>query len=678
MTMISAVGFAQRIKNVLANRPSFRLHGAQLSYSGEHFDRWIIYLQSLTETDRKRIASLYEAPTSEASELGVYLCDHADRVCEIVDRLLVDDDSRALLQEIALDHDLEVPILPSPLRARKLLVRLGLLSDLKATHTVLPGVWSAILTPLLAGTRTSLMTLLGGCTQAELDLMTNAWEITGSHCRMASIIALADKLGQPTALSEIIARLPDMDYLGAAMVAIELGGVCFWQEVFGYELEAASQDNRDAKVVPFMRRDERAMERDIAETLLSLGVVFRINEQEVSMLVVPEELWQQVWELGRTWLLDWVADTYEGVGLTAQRRDDATRIDLQSTLKWLVIESEAGELFWQADGLSAETVDRLQRVGGHDAAYWKQTVDLAMQLGLFDPVGGKLVSKKAFETTLDLPRPAFVRHVLFEWCTGFVGTHVDQNLAKAVGLDDVWRQLMLKVLKRAKEFTPIWMRYDGVEPMLTGAGCLRDVEDSSEDLLIAELGIVNGVIWTAKLVFLDLISMLGSDYWYSKKAVAELLQIVSAFSTFSHIYQVLEHPEVGYYVPVQRASFMTDPFHTPEFETWVDALINDLLVPLGIARRHPESESVWLDTSLLRIPSPPGLLDEHRQGLVRDLFGDEDLEFKIPGPGLTRLHRVPSATEQDVVDLDLPLFVVRQSLDGRAVTGFDGQKLRLD
>ncbi len=676
--MFTLVGFAQRIKNVLANRPSLRLRGAQLSYSGEHFERWIAYLDSLKETDRDRIASLYEAPTSEASGLGTYLCDNADRVCQIVDDLLIDEDARALLSEIALDHDLEVPILPSPLRARKLLVKLGLLADVKGTHTSFPGVWSAILTPLLLGTRTSLLTLLGGCTVEELDLMTNAWEITGCDGRMASIFALANTIGQPEALAEIIARLPDMDYLGAAMVAIELGGVCFWQEVFGYELNTPNVDPVDAKVVPFMRRDERAMERDIAETLVSLGVVFRIDEQDISMLVVPEELWQQVWDLGRTWLLDWVADTYEGVGLTAQRRDDAARGDLQSTLKWLVIESEAGELVWSADKLTPETLTRLQQVGGHDASHWVQNVELAMQLGLFKVDGKRLLSNPAFETTLDLPKAAFVRHVLFEWCTGFVGTHVDKNLAKAVGLDDVWRRLMLKVLSRAKEFTPVWMRYEGVEPLLTGAGCLRDVEDSSEELLIAELGIVNGVIWTAKLVFLDLVSMLGTDYWYSKKAIAELFQIVASFSTFSHIYQVLEHPEMGLYVPVQRASFMTDPLHTPEFESWVDDLITHLLEPLGIARRHPETDSIWLDTTLLRIPSPPGLLDEHRQGLVRDLFSDPDVEFKIPGPSLTRLHRVPSATDPGVVDLDLPLFAVRQSLDGRAVTAFDGQRLRLD
>ncbi|MEZ4460196.1 MAG: hypothetical protein R3E66_10815 [bacterium] len=645
-----------------------------MSYSGEHFERWVAYLESLSNDDRLRLATLYDAAGSEPRTLAAHMCDAHEFVCSVVAREVGQSEAHTLLLEIAMDHDLEVPVLPSPIAARRVLVKLGLLRDTKSSHITVPGVWAAILAPMLVGTRTSLLTLLGTRSDEQLAHMARAWGVSGPR-RMQMILGIAECLGGENAMSEIVERLPDLDYMGAAMVAIELGGICYWQEVFGYDLEPALSD---AKVLPFMRRDDRAMERDIAQTLETLGVVFRIDEGELSMLVVPEELWQGLWELGRSWLLDWLADSYEGVSLTAHRKDETERHDLQSTLKWLALEADAGALGWHVDGMDAATFERLARVGGHDAAYWESKVNLGIQLGALIVDGPRLVSNPAFETTLDLARPAFVRHVLLEWCTGFVGAGVDASLPKAVGLEDHWRKQLLMVLARAKDFIPVWMTHEGVEPMLTGSGCLRDVDDSPEELLIAELGIANAAIWTTKLVWLDMISMLGNDYWYSPGALSELLQIVGAFSTFSHVLQVLEQPELGYYIPLQRASFMTDPYHAAEFESWLSDIVEHLLEPLGVAHRHSETGSIWLDTGLLRIQTPPGLMDMHRQSLMQDIFNDERLTFEIPGPSILHLHRVPALRDPARADLDVPLAVLRDWLSGRQVTSFDGQRLHVD
>lgn len=644
-----------------------------MTYSGEHFERWVAYFETLPGSERVRLAALYGASRATARELATYLCDHHEQVVQVVDEALGDTEARLLMQEIVLDHDLEVPLMPSPLSARKTLAKLGIIPDARATHAEVSGAWAAVLAPLLSGTRTSVMTLLGNVDDALLQRMVKAWGgQPGPY--IANVLFVADRLGREETLNEIVERLPDLDYMGAAMVAIELGGVCFWQEVFGYDLEPT----RDAKVVPFMRRDERAMEKDIAETLMELGVIFRVDEHEAPMLVVPEELWQPVWDLGRSWLLDWVADTFDATSLASQRRDEPARGDLQATFKFLVLEADGGHLTWNVDALDEAAFTRLAQVGGQSPAFWEEVVELGLQLGVFRPDGVNLQPNGAQESLLDLPRQAFGRQVMFAWCMGTLGKAAEQHLAKAMGLDDVWRRQMLKVLRRADETTPLWLLFEGVEPMMTGAGCLRDIEDSPDDLLIGEYGIANALIWTTKLLWLDLLSMLPGDYWYSKRALAELLQILAAFSTFSHILQVLEHPDVGFYVPVQRASFMTDPMHTPEFETWVDQVVRHLMEPLGVAARSADGDFVWLDTGALRVPSPPGLLDEHRETLVRDIFGDAGVSFKVPGAAPMRLHRVPSDVADSEIGLDAPLQALRAWLGERTLTRFDGQHVWVD
>lgn len=668
-----AVAFALGVQSVLTKRSLDRL-GVRLSYTGEHFERWVEFLAGFSREDRERLANLYGAPSSDARALGSYMCDQQEYVCEVVARAVGPSETLELLQEIALEHDFDVPVLPSPIESRRTLVKLGILKDARASHAHMPGVWGVLLGPLLTGIRTSLLTLLGMRSTDELMLMAKTWDVVPKN-RVDAILKLAECLSGPDALNEIAARLPDLDYLGASLVAIELGGVCFWQEVFGYELEEASAD---AKVVPFMRRDERAMERDIAETLTSLGVVFRIEDDDVVVLVVPEELRHPIWELGRSWLLDWMADTFEAANLTAHRKEEPRRHDLQAAMKWLSLEASAGSLGWHVDGLDESTLERLARVAGHDARYWEDKVEFGVQLGAFFVEGDHLRPARAFETTLDLAKPAFVRHVLLEWCTGFVGSKVDVFLPRATGLDDAWRKQMLKVLTRADEFIPLWMKSEGVEPLMTGAGCLRDLDDSSEETLVTELALANAVMWTTKLVWLDLVSMLGADYWYSLKALADLAQIVGAFAMFSHVSQVLEQPELGLYLPVQRASFMTDAFHANAFEMWVSDVIEHLLEPLGVAYRHPESGSIWLDTALLRIPSPPGLTDVYRATLMQEIFNDPSLQFPVAGPNTLRLHRAESNGDPRTTGLDLPIAELREWLAGREVTQFDGQRLRVD
>ena len=151
--------------------------------------------------------------------------------------------------------------------------------------------------------------------------------------------------------------------------------------MFGHDLhrESSGADN----VVALMRSDERAFERQLADTLMEFGIVFRIEEAgKEPVAVVPEELWSSLWSTGRTWLMEWTAAAMEDAIDAGVRRSvsEAGEVDLQAAMKWFACEADRGTVRTNADVVADATLERLVAVGGHDARFWAERVELALEL----------------------------------------------------------------------------------------------------------------------------------------------------------------------------------------------------------------------------------------------------------------------------------------------------------
>lgn len=653
-----------------------------LSDIGTHRSNLVDHFSAFSATQREEIAQLWGCPGTSPEALARYVFDAPDKVREVVaDQVASDEDARRLMEELAYDHDLPLDIGWSSLGARKTLTQAGLLAPVtregRPGEGVMPAALAVTVAPFIRGVRTTIPTLLGALDHEYVERVAGAYEVVGTT-DMEKILTLSEWLSQPDRSEDLAAIVPNPEYLGAALMALELGGVCYWQEVFGHDLHENPEFG--SNVVALMRSDERDYERHMADTLMDYGLIFRVEEPDRAPLaVVPEELWSALWTIGRNWMMDWTASIIDDANDAAVRRSvDASDVDLQAALKWFACEADRGRVRMSGGYMDDETQSRLVSVGGHDTKFWAERLEVALELSaLHVRRTGHAVENPTFRRVLDLPRSAFIRQVLFDWCTGYVGSAADGRLGRALGLDDTWRREVVKFLRQRGEFVPLWMEHEGVDQETTGSGYIRNTGDTEPDRLLMEIGLVNGLVWSAKLVWLDLLSFLPDDLWYPTTTVAELLQISTGLSTFGQLIHVLEEPNMGYYLPVQRASFLSDTFHTPEFESWIIEVVEHLLAPLGVARMSEDQSTIWLQTSHLRVESPPGLADDQREQLLREIFQDDQLEFRVPKASPNRLHRVDEPPEGDAIDLDLPLDVVRRWLNEREIVGFDGKRLKV-
>jgi hypothetical protein len=488
---------------------------------------------------------------------------------------------------------------------------------------------------------------------------------------MALILGLAERMGDVGVILHIVDRLPDVEYLGPAMLAVELGGVCFWQEVFGFDEE------EDRKVVPLMRRDDRAIERDMADVLQDAGVIFRVHEGSQSMLVVPEEFWADLWQIGCTWLMDWLAEALEGLNFQGARRTEEPRFaDFQSTLKWLMCELEQTPVHWNG-GPSPESLSHFVEVGEHNPEYWAGQLRLASEVGSLRVRDDQASANPAFETVVDLPRQVFIRQMVNDWVMGYLGAETESRVGQALGLDDVWRVEVLKLLRSKSEFVPVWMHTEGVESAMTGAGFLKDSLETSPEVLHEEFMLLHEIMWSMRLLWLDLLSMLNSEYWYSLEQITELFQMTACLEVFSRVEKALAGIEMPLYIPIQRSSLLMEPMHSEDFGLWVRDVFEKLFQPLGAAVLSQDKKHVMVDPAALRIATPAGLMETDRVEMLRLILQNPELEFRIQASPELRLHRVPNGLDATAIDLDVPLQTIRAWLKGRRVRKFDGKRLYL-
>lgn len=635
----------------------------------KYFQHFVAQLETYSDLQLRGLRKIYGFKGMLPEQLAEEICVSPQRVVEVVERELATSESWSLLQDLVYDHDIVLPLERGMKRAAKELEKFGLII-IEDDVVMLNGLMAAILAPLMSGTPTSTMVLLGITPIERLRSMARWWNVT-AESHMALILSLGERMGDVGVILHIVDRLPDVEYLGPAMLAVELGGVCFWQEVFGFDEE------EDRKVVPLMRRDDRAIEKEMADVLQDAGVIFRVHEGSQSMLVVPEEYWPDLWQIGCTWLMDWVTEALEGLGFQGARRTEEMRFpDFQSTLKWLMCEFENAPAYWNG-GPSPESLSHCVEVGQHDPEYWAGQLRLASEVGSLLVQNNQVTSNPAFESVVDLPRQVFIRQMVHDWVMGYLGAETEHRVGQALGLDDVWRLEVLKLLRSKNEFVPVWMHSEGIESGMTGSGFLKDSLETTPEVLHEEFMLLHETMWSMRMLWLDLLSMLNSDYWYPLEQITELFQMTACLEVFSRVEKALGGIEMPLYIPIQRSSLLMEPVHTEDFGLWVEDLFSKLFQPLGVAVLSQDKKHVMFDTSVLRIPTPAGLLDTDRVEMLRLILQNPELEFRIQASPELRLHRVPSGKDAMSIDLDVPLQTVRAWLKGRRIRKFDGKRLYL-
>jgi hypothetical protein len=652
---------------------STETHGHQ-----PHFEALVEHIATHGTDTREKMAAVFEAPSAEPRAIAKCWCQHPESFLEALDEHLTDDMWFAV-EQLAFEHDLPLDISWLAPEVRAELERLGLvrIEPTSPDETWMPAAMAAILAPRLPGTRPTIPVLLGRSDEGLTEHFAEQYNVARRSTRIETILAIAERFARPGMLDDMLARLPDLGWLDMALMTLELGGVCYWQEVFGHEMNMDEQ-----KVVPLMSNEDRSEQREIAEHLLELGLIFRIEEEtsDFAFIAVPEELWRGLWTFGQNQLLDWTAvgiDDLRETGTNGRKR--SARMEPQAALKWLAVEAEAGRIETRDLMPTDETRKRLATCSNAPARMWDALTCMGVELEMFD-VGpnGKLRPTELAHDYLEESKGLFRTEVLHSWILGTTGAHCDVQLASAFGIDEEWRRALLGLLARRGELPPAWLLEEGVPHTETGAGCLREIDGDINESLLLELGIVNAVLCGTKLRWLDLLSTLESERWYPVRGLVNLIELVAMFSLFAQIGYLIRDPGAAFYFPMQRPSLFTIRRHDDAFQAWVRDLATELLEPLGLGELSEDGERLWLDTKKVRVGSTEFWPDEPRVQFVRDVFDDAELDFAIANGEQSTLRSVPvAASEPDtLLATDLTLTELLQALDGASATSFDGKRIR--
>lgn len=659
------------------------------SFRPSYFTQLVNHLHGFAEGQRREIAELYGAPSPEASHIARFWVESPAEVLKVVRRELDSSVGWQMVEETAIDHDLPVFLDWAPTRVRHQVARLGLVQSQTddAGHILgtMPGALAAIFSEHIRGQRGSLPILLGRFTRDDVRQLADRWDLETEGSKLELILRIGDYFSREEMIDDVLQRLTDPDWIGDALMVLELGGISHWEGIYGYDFDD-NDNGPGADVVPLMRRSERRRQRDVAETLLEMGVLFRIedDEHDTSMIAVPEALWPGLWQLGRRWLMDWVVQATAGLEDTGRPAADAVeQPGLRGVLKWWACETERSSLqvgTAREEPLTSESLDRLDAVyDGERSLDWDTVWNLGRQLRILDvePDGAVGPNREARQL-LDAGEPEFVRESLLEWCLGYLGRECDRKLPQALGLDDQWRNRAVGLMRRNGEPIPAWIQHPGVESDATGAGWLRPTGTGADEMITFEYGLAAGLVSLAKVMWLDVLSLL-EPMSVPIDQLAVLMQNVSGVAMFTQLRIVLEEQPAPVYLPFQRASFLMDERQHAPIAEWIEHLMVGLLHPLGVATYDASSRQVRLVPRLLRIGDPPGWPEGQRAQLLEEMFGDE-VDFEVPSGDESTLREVSTVSDdaEATASIDEPLARLVELSANRAICSFDGQFLQFE
>jgi hypothetical protein len=669
------------------------------------FEQMVTHFESVADDTRHQIAQDWQADGHAPEDLADAWMRRPDELAEHVVEAATQAGCRPALSDLVFEHSL--PLEPTWLdpQTRIPIANLGLLPDITAQETfVFPDGLAAALSKHLQGRRPSLAVLLGRASEQRIDNLLDVYDLDtdGSWLRRASRII--DTLSAPDALDLILDHLPSEDWLGPALMVLELGGTCYWREVFG--VEAEGQQGGD-NVVALMGADQRDREREIADRLIDLGLIVKLDEREQPwpMIAVPEELWPAIWQKGRRWVGDWLHVTHQNLtGAASEGAPDSDPPSFQSVAKWLACETVAqplGTEDGQPDELARQRLDAHASEGLSDV--WPRVWDLALESSVLSIDEDRQVDLgRDADSLLNSPSRDLSRGFLYEWCSGYLGGTADRNLNQALGVDETWRQHAAEMMRGRQQFRPLWFNNEGVDKENTGAGCLRNLNDNEQlELVLQEIELLTTTVWRAKLLWLDLLTLLPDERWYHESLLADLLRMCAAMSMHARIGQLAHDPRAFFYIPAQRPSLLNSPLHLDEFDLWTADILDHLLEPLGLVHvgTHPMSSpntsdspddsdrdraaerSVWFDTPIPIIDSPASWAEEDRRQLLEFIFGEE-INWRDNrnerGGHLSAVKPFSDDSQGERVDLSADLQHLLDRADGRKIRACDAETLWLE
>ena len=656
--------------------------GQRPAWQSVYFQDLVRHFELFSQTERERLARLYLSERDTPEALAMQLCLYPERLEELFERHRVSTQALELLAGLAVEHDLPVHVHGAQgdnmdalreLRDLGLLVwephsakvvgrsnlrRIGLAKPLQVTF---PGAFVLALPELFEPSRPSLFllsTLLSG--EEVRDLGARHDIAAGS--RVVVLIELAEKFKSEGFIEQLIDRFEEPDTIGLAITALELGGMCYWQDIFGFDGNENTEDStsedearavggeRDAtqeqeeggkvaKILPLVKDDMVRLQQSASKMLQDYGIIYKfdVEEYQYAMLAVPEELWMNLWTLARNWILGWIDHTFQDLDETAisqsQLEPEFDKRTPQRAEEWvrLVIAVLAAQP--RKKTMSLEAIANALRELDMDIPFAavETLVLLGATLEIFTVVdGGEHVSlADDASTVLEQRSVELVQNMLRSWSMGRSTFALERHIGLAAGLDESWRPVAIEIVTAVLEEQmqggqdlPLWMAHPGVEHELTGMGYLRDIEHVVEEMVCAEFSIANSVINTTRLLWFDLLHLLDEERWYSITALADLLQFVLAVSLFQHLAHLFDHPELSQYVPLQRPDYLTLPMHVDGLHAWTQTILEELLEPLGLAM--VQGERVRLRTRHLKIEGPEDFDHKLREQFIENVFSQRE------------------------------------------------------
>ncbi len=676
--------------------------GQRPAWEGLHFQELVNHFELFNSTERARLARLYKASSQESRALAMSLCMHAERLDELLELHALSPEAHDLLLSIRLEHGVQVQVngaggnlhILMELRDLGLLVWQEQSSMMEPVPVVFPGVLAAALAHLELPSRPSFFLLSGLLSNEEVEKLAKTHGIA-SGPRLVMIMELAQYFASEDFMASFLPRLDDPDQIGPAITALELGGMCYWQDVFGFDEDAPETRTGEAKVLPLVRDGVLRSQQDMAALLQSFGIIFKFDlpDLDFPMLAVPEELWLNLWVLARDWIMGWFEHTYKELcdtAITQHNLDETWAAHspklFRRRMLWITASVHSSGLLIQDD--DEALIEHLSAQSNLSQKTCLFLLEHAQALGLLDvdDEGALHVTPDAGKH-FDVPPRDLSRQLLMTWCIGRAGFELDRHVGQAVGVDETWcdqaEGVLMDVLIEQGELDmfPVWLHSEGVAHDMTGMGYLRDLEEQLDELLLAEFSVANSIINYTRMLWLDVVSTLDESKWYSVSKLGELMQFVLALSLFHHLAHLFEHPELSQYLPVQRPDYLTLPVHTDALIEWSDVLVHGLLMESGLA--YVEDGRARFRARDLRIEGPPEMAVEFRERFMQMLLGVEDFTIEnrsAPAPfGLRVLSAVrePLDLSDDEIELE-SWAAIAERLETHRVVGYDEAKGTLE
>ncbi len=625
-----------------------------------YMDEVETHFESFDENARTALQNLYGARSNSPQSLGAALCTTPHTLFGNLEEMF-SLQGWELASELALEHGVDIDIAWATKEARESLKLVGFISpDARPGEANLPAIFAAIIAKKLNHPPTTLITLLGGEEDTRILELAN-WYGVGDKNAMLSLLNLSEFFSTLEGAEAIAARLGNLEFLGAAFMIIELGGICFWREIFSND----AAEKTDDKIVEFVSNEDKVFEQAMTETLMHAGVLFRVENDPMALAVVPEELWNGLWSLGNEWIQEWSRTSFFDLQSNSSPMQTASEsLDFQSTLKWIALELSKNEGLDVSD-LESKLPEPLQQ-------YFSKYLTFADKVRVFK-TPERTALNESFLPTLDLQPDLFSTEMLNEWVCGFVeigDVEDDVSFSTMMGLDETWREYAHDFLKEMNDFVPPWILKSGVPTNETGHGYLRDEELGDEEIQL-EVTIVNRIFQRSKLLLLDLMSLLKRDVWYSSSSLSEVFQMCCSASIFSHLSAVLNDPSLRLYIPLYRASFVGGELESGRaFDKYISNVIRDLFHPLGI---------VEISDTCFKLKSRPLVIsslvfsDEERRQTIDEIFEGE-FEFSLvppkPKPNFFQVSEGLSITK--------PLAVLFAESEGSKIASFNGRFVSLE